>query len=704
MKKLGLWLLILGVMSQANNLWSLDMRGETIYSIMVDRFYDGDPVNNLGDGSMPTLTHTTPGSGTEAQWKKYWGGDLKGVLLKLDYLQSIGVTAVWLSPVMQNVNGIDAQGTTGYHGYWVRDYFRVEEHFGTWQDVYNLANALHSRGMKLIMDITPNHSNPLGEIEYGALYRDGIKLTDYPSDNWTYYHHYDDPSTWQWDDRWKDKNLPLQGLADYNNGSPAIDNYLIDAAKVWLSAGVDAFRIDAVKHIEPAFIQLFTQTLNNYAYSVLGRSQGVYFFGEWFDGGAGNPDSIAFVNNSAYNTELLDFNLRKKIENVLGGSLSMYDLDNHLKQRDLEFASPDEQVLFLDNHDLSRFLLTLDQYYGLDYTTSARRLEMGLGLIMTLRGIPCVYYGTEQYASTYIQTSTGNWGSDPYNRELMPAWATTTRAASILKILSDLRRISPALQTGSYQQKWINSSILVYERILGNESVVVALNRGAAATITVSGLGLPSGSLTDLLGTATISVNNGTASLSLPANSIQVWRGVKTLSTEQRTVVFIQKETVSGQDIFIRGGHDADLVSAGYYPAMNEPITYNNMLNATTLPYKQNDPSLDWSSDSALDWTTSAAASPWHVSQNLYYSTVGYGVDAENTWGMHWWKFDVMMAGAKGDWFEFKAFMRQNGTSTWENNISQTGTPYASINHWGRKGYITRVVFGSSWVEFIPLN
>jgi hypothetical protein len=70
---------------------------------------------------------------------------------------------------------------------------------------------------------------------------------------------------------------------------------------------------------------------------------------------------------------------------------------------------------------------------------------------------------------------------------------------------------------------------------------------------------------------------------------------------------------------------------------------------------------------------------------------------------MHYWKFDVNMKGAKGEWFEFKGFMRQNGVSTWENNISQTGTPYATINHWGRKGYRTRVNFNDSWVEIVAL-
>ncbi|HQJ07222.1 MAG TPA: hypothetical protein PLI57_12695 [Spirochaetota bacterium] len=157
------------------------------------------------------------------------------------------------------------------------------------------------------------------------------------------------------------------------------------------------------------------------------------------------------------------------------------------------------------------------------------------------------------------------------------------------------------------------------------------------------------------------------------------------------------KQTVSGQDIFIKGGHDEGLVPT-YYPTMDEPITYRNVFNPTTASIKAADSALDWTTESALDWTC-----PVGTSGQPLYSTAGYGQDPENTWGMHYWKFDVNMKGAKGEWFEFKGFMRQNGVSTWENNISQTGTPYATINHWGRKGYRTRVNFNDSWVEIVAL-
>ncbi len=167
-----------------------------------------------------------------------------------------------------------------------------------------------------------------------------------------------------------------------------------------------------------------------------------------------------------------------------------------------------------------------------------------------------------------------------------------------------------------------------------------------------------------------------------------------------RTVVYMYKETVTGQDIFIKGGHDAGLVP-GSYPSMSEPITYLNTKNTTTASIKANDASLDWGTESALDWTCNVWPSSWGAKKT--YATDGYGEDPENKWGTHWWKFDVNMTGSAGNWFEFKAFLRQGTSETWEPNIGQSGTPQSTINHWGKKGYITRVRFSENWVEFISL-
>jgi len=168
-----------------------------------------------------------------------------------------------------------------------------------------------------------------------------------------------------------------------------------------------------------------------------------------------------------------------------------------------------------------------------------------------------------------------------------------------------------------------------------------------------------------------------------------------------RTVVFMHKETTPGQDIFIKGGHDATLVPS-VYPSMEEPITYNNTRNSATASIKGNDTSLDWGSESALDWTCNIWPSSWGTKKT--YANDGFGEDPENKWGPHWWKFDVMMSGNKGDWFEFKAFMREGSTEWWETDRSQAGTPRSTVNHWGKKGYITRCGYDEDWVEFIPLD
>ncbi|MCB9645736.1 MAG: alpha-amylase [Deltaproteobacteria bacterium] len=168
-----------------------------------------------------------------------------------------------------------------------------------------------------------------------------------------------------------------------------------------------------------------------------------------------------------------------------------------------------------------------------------------------------------------------------------------------------------------------------------------------------------------------------------------------------RTVIYMLKATVPGEDIYIRGGHDGGLVSAGHYPAMDEGISYLNTLNPTTLPTKSGDTTLDWFSDSALDWTCASWPASWGPEPT--YATNGYGTDPENTFGLHYWKFDVSMSGQAGDWFEFKAFLRRGSAVEWEGNISQAGTPYSSINHWAKKGYITVVTFGQSGVTYIPL-
>ena len=178
---------------------AIEFRQETIYFIIVDRFNDGDPSNNKGPN--PQLYDPT-----RKYWGKYWGGDLPGIIDKLDYLKGMGVTAIWISPLFEQVEDLQFENAA-MHGYWTKDFKRINPRFIA-KDEDNslfkctafdrLISGLHQRGMKLILDIVCNHSSPDVNGEKGKLYDDGVLIADYYNDvnNW-YYHN---PQITDWED------------------------------------------------------------------------------------------------------------------------------------------------------------------------------------------------------------------------------------------------------------------------------------------------------------------------------------------------------------------------------------------------------------------------------------------------------------------------------------------------------------------------
>jgi cyclomaltodextrin glucanotransferase len=148
---------------------SEDYRARTIYFLLADRFHPHQPYSPYVDPQYPDAINTVDcfvdSCTDEVEFRKYWGGDIGGIIQQLDYLRDLGASALWVTPLMENVRAYEG-GTgygTGYHGYWVQNYYRVNAHFGTWNDVEQLSAALHVRGMRYIQDITLNHSNPNGQ-------------------------------------------------------------------------------------------------------------------------------------------------------------------------------------------------------------------------------------------------------------------------------------------------------------------------------------------------------------------------------------------------------------------------------------------------------------------------------------------------------------------------------------------------------------
>lgn len=477
---------------------------DVIYQIVTDRFSDGNSSNN------PTGTAFSSGC---TNLKLYCGGDWAGITNKINdnYFSNMGITALWISQPVENIytvinyTGVD---NTAYHGYWARDFKKTNPAFGSFTDFSALISAAHAKNIKIIIDFAPNHTSPASETvptfaENGKLYNNGTLLGGYTSDTSGYFHHNGgtDFSTLE---NGIYKNL--YDLADINHNNSTIDTYFKDAIKLWLDLGIDGIRVDAVKHMPFGWQKNWMSAIYSY--------KPVFTFGEWFLGvNDTDANNAAFANDSGMS--LLDFRFGQKVRQVFRDNTdTMYGLDSMISSTATAYAQVSDQVTFIDNHDMDRFKTT---------TSSNRSLEQALAFTLTSRGVPAIYYGTEQYM-------TGN--GDPDNRGKIPSFSTTTTAYNVISKLAPLRKTNPAIAYGSTTQRWINNDVYVYERKFGSSVAVVAINRSTSTAASISGLvtSLPAGTYSDVLagalngGSITASSTGSVTTFSLPAGGVGVWQ------------------------------------------------------------------------------------------------------------------------------------------------------------------------------------
>lgn len=492
-----------------------DFKKQVIYQIITDRFFDGDTSNNNPSQSSGLFDPT------KTNWRLYWGGDLAGIQQKMSYIKGLGATAIWISPPVDNLNlNIpDSSGnpTATYHGYAARDFKRIEEHFGDVNNTFaafdSLIAAAHANGIKVIVDFAPNHSNDNSHGEFGSLFDNGTFVAAFNNDPNGIFHH--NPNISDFNDRYQLQYDTLFGLSDLNQENSTVDGYLKAALQQLQQHGVDAFRIDAVKHITWGW----EYSMVNSAFS-FGPS---FFFGEWFLGGTGDAlyhDAFKFANNSGMS--LLDFPLNTAIRDVFANNNGFSELDNTLTTENGNFAWQNDLVTFIDSHDVPRFL---------SVNNNTNRLNEATAFLLTSRGIPVIYYGDEQF----LHNDT-NGGGDPFNRNQMTSFDTTTVPYKLIGQLSTLRQNNPALSYGGSQQRWINNDVYVFERKFFNDVVLVAINKNDTSSFSITGLNtsLPPGSYSDylggLLGGFGISVNSGSGgndpvtAFTLPAHTVAVWQ------------------------------------------------------------------------------------------------------------------------------------------------------------------------------------
>jgi glycosidase len=496
-----------------------DFKKQVIYEIATDRFVDGDTTNNNPSQSSGLY------DSTKTNWYAYWGGDLVGIQQQLTYLKNMGVTAIWMSPPVDNINiyayGSASAPQVGYHGYWARDFMRIEEHFGdssnTWTAFDNLATAAHNDGIKIVVDFAANHSNPDNGGEYGSLYNNGTFMAAINNDPNGYFHHNGDITNYN--DRYQDQYYELEDLSDLNQENATIDSYLKTAILQFQTHKVDAFRLDAVKHVTWGWEYSFANTVFT--------SGGSFFFGEWDQSNTSDPlyhDSYKFGNKSGIS--LLDFPLNTAIRDVFASNNNFSEIDSTLSAENSNFTWNNDLVTFIDSQDIPRFL---------SLNNNQNRLNEATAFLIACRGIPVIYYGDEQYIHNDTSNGTQN-GGDPYNRPWMSSFSTTTTAYQLITKMSALRQSNNALAYGTSQQRWINNDVYIFERQFYNNVVLVAINKNDTTSYNITGLNtaLPAGTYSDylggLLGGTGLSVstgsgnNNPAAALTLAAHSVSVWQ------------------------------------------------------------------------------------------------------------------------------------------------------------------------------------
>lgn len=475
----------------------IEFRQESIYFIVVDRFYDGDSENS--EGPNPELYDP------EAKdWGKYWGGDLQGIIDKLDYLKNLGVTAIWLTPLFEQVEALFID-SAAIHGYWTKDFKRINPRFihkdddpslNKTQESRNtvfdrLIDELHQRNMKMILDIVCNHSSPDFSGKKGLLYDDGKLIADFNDDKNHWYHHYGEVSDWE--DEWQVQNCELSGLATFNENNVEYRNYIKSAIKQWLDRGVDALRVDTVKHMPIWFWQEFIADIQSHR-------PDVFIFGEWIYSSPLNDLSVEFANESGMS--ILDFGLCMAIRQALGaGAEGGFHLIQEVFDQDYRYYSATELITFIDNHDMHRFQ-TLNP--------DPEILRLAVILIMTVRGIPCIYYGTEQYLHDDTNGDMNPYGNnDPYNRPMMEKWDTDSQLYRDIRLLSGLRRLNPAVSMGSQWQKYLVPDVYCYVRRYRDSLLFVAMNRGESVILDEVETELPDGEHTDVLSRRKYEVKDG---------------------------------------------------------------------------------------------------------------------------------------------------------------------------------------------------
>lgn len=448
---------------------------DVLYLIMPDRFANGDPSNDQIPMRMPyKVDRNNPNA--------RHGGDLKGISNHLDYLSNLGITAIWLNPVLEN----DMEGGS-YHGYATTDYYRVDPRFGTNEDYVKLINDTHAKGMKVVMDMIFNHCGS-----------DHPWMKDVPSKDWfnnldryvqtshkkeVYFDNYAS----EYDKKCMTDGWFVPTMPDLNQRNRHVAAYLIQNSIWWIEyAGIDGIRQDTYPYADyDMMVDWCKAVYKEYPdFNIVGEA--------WLNNPIGTSfwqkDSKLNPNNTQLKT-VMDFPFMGLAHTAFfeetsewnGGLNSMYE---HMTY-DFVYADVYHVLRFLDNHDTDRFLP--------EYPTDLSAFKQGVTFLLTMPGIPQLYYGTELLMNGNKQKSDGDirkdvpggWPEDDVN------WFTAdgrdslqNEAFRFMQKLLKWRQGNDIIAHGKMKHYALQKGVYAYERYLGEKSVMVFMN-GTSKNVTL---------------------------------------------------------------------------------------------------------------------------------------------------------------------------------------------------------------------------
>ena len=451
-----------------------DVKGFTsedvLYLIMPDRFANGNPENDVVDGMREKKIDRADSFARH-------GGDIQGISNHLDYIADLGVTAIWLNPTQEN----DMESGS-YHGYAITDYYQIDRRFGSNEDFCALVEKAHERNLKVVMDMIFNHCGS-----------ENYLFKDKPSKEWFNYHSnyvqtsFKTASVMDIHASAFEKKIATDGwftsvMPDFNQRNRHVARYLIQSSIWWIEyAGINGIRQDTHPYADFDFMsQWCKEVLDEYPYfNIVGET--------WLNSNVlvsywQKDSKLAAPLNSNLPT-VMDFPLQALMNQAFdeetgewgGGLYKLYDYQT----QDLVYANPMNLLTFLGNHDTSRFAQTDEMAKKL------KRYKQAMVFLLTTRGIPQIYYGTE-----ILMTGDKGKGDGDLRKDFPGGWQGDTRncfakngrtaleneAFEFTRQLLNWRKGNQVIGKGSLKHYSIQNGVYVYQREFNGKSVVVIMN------------------------------------------------------------------------------------------------------------------------------------------------------------------------------------------------------------------------------------